>query len=141
MARRGSNPPGGRRTEDDRRRTTDDGRPTAGLHRSSSVRRPTATLVLLLTAGALLGAAARPVRTAPGARESGRSVDWPNVGNDKGGMRYSTLRQINRENVEDLQVAWTYRTGAERVRGNIQCTPVVVDGVMYLTNDRIQVVA
>jgi hypothetical protein len=34
-------------------------------------------------------------------------TDWPYVGGDAGGMRYSTLDQINRKNVTDLQVAWT----------------------------------
>ncbi len=69
--------------------------------------------------------------------------DWPVVGNDPGGMRYSQLDQINRENVHELEVAWTYRTG-ELVdgRGNtIECTPIVVDGVMYVTTGRLRVVA
>ena len=38
-------------------------------------------------------------------------VNWANVGNDKGGMRYSTLDQINRQTVSDLKVAWTFSTG------------------------------
>ena len=32
--------------------------------------------------------------------------DWPNYGNDPGGMRHSALSQINRENVAKLKVAW-----------------------------------
>jgi quinoprotein glucose dehydrogenase len=32
---------------------------------------------------------------------------WPYYGGDSGGMRYSNLSQINRENVSDLKVAWT----------------------------------
>lgn len=74
-----------------------------------------------------------------------RSVDWPNVGNDKGGQRYSTLDQINRKNVGSLQVAWTYKTGDANPAANttIECTPLVVDGVMYLTtaNPKVKVVA
>jgi quinoprotein glucose dehydrogenase len=71
------------------------------------------------------------------------SVDWPVVGNDPGGMRYSQLEQINRENVHQLEVAWTYHTG-ELVDGQgntIECTPIVVDGVMYVTTGRLRVVA
>src|SRR5882724_5489059 len=36
--------------------------------------------------------------------------DWPAVGGDKGCSRYSTLDQINRRNVNMLQVAWIYHT-------------------------------
>ncbi len=71
------------------------------------------------------------------------SVDWPNVGNDKGGARYSELDQINRDNVGRLEVAWTYHTGdADPAKGTtIECTPVVVDGVMYITTVKTKVVA
>jgi quinoprotein glucose dehydrogenase len=37
--------------------------------------------------------------------------DWPYYGGDAGGTRFSPLTQINRDNVEDLEVAWTYSTG------------------------------
>jgi len=70
-------------------------------------------------------------------------ADWPNVGNDKGAMRYSTLTQINRDNVKHLKVAWTYHTGdavAEDLT-TIECTPIVIGGVMYLTTVKTKVVA
>jgi quinoprotein glucose dehydrogenase len=70
-----------------------------------------------------------------------RGEDWPNVGNDKAGTRYSTLSQINRENVGRLKVAWTYRTGDAGAATTIECTPLVVDGVMYVTTVRTKVVA
>lgn len=59
--------------------------------------------------------------------------DWPNVGNDKGGMRYSTLAQINTGNAASLKVAWTYHTGDAGNGTTIECTPLVIDGVMYVT--------
>ena len=37
--------------------------------------------------------------------------DWPQYAGDEGGSRYSHLDQINRENIKDLEVAWTYKTG------------------------------
>jgi quinoprotein glucose dehydrogenase len=63
------------------------------------------------------------------------SVDWPYVGGDSNGTRYSELNQINRKNVKDLRLAWEFHTGGLKPRTNtaIQCTPIVVDGVMYLT--------
>ena len=72
-----------------------------------------------------------------------QSGDWPNVGNDRGGMRYSTLTQINRDNVKNLQVAWTYRTGEldPSKKTTIECTPLVIDGVMYITTIHSRVVA
>src|SRR5438045_4576161 len=39
--------------------------------------------------------------------------------------QYSSLKQINKNNVKQLQVAWTYPTNANRFN------PIVVDGVMY----------
>lgn len=63
-----------------------------------------------------------PVPMAPMAR-------WTRSQGDNGARRYSTLRQITRENVRDLEVAWTYRSGDGAA--NIQCTPIVVDGLLY----------
>jgi len=69
--------------------------------------------------------------------------DWPNVSNDPGGMRYSTLAQINRGNVAQLKPVWTYHTDEleGRTGKTIECTPLVVDGIMYLTTAYLRVVA
>ncbi len=67
------------------------------------------------------------------ARAADESGDWPNVFNDKGGMRYSTLTQINAGNVGTLKVAWTYHTGDAGNGTTIECTPLIIDGVMYVT--------
>jgi quinoprotein glucose dehydrogenase len=58
-------------------------------------------------------------------------------------MRYSELAQINRENVTRLKPDWTYHTGElEGRKGKtIECTPLVVDGVMYVTTGYLRVVA
>lgn len=77
-------------------------------------------------------------------RQSGsESFDWPNVGNDKGGTRYSPLRQVDARSVSRLEVAWVYHTG-DGGQGNsttIECTPIVVEGIMYVTTARTRVVA
>lgn len=62
-----------------------------------------------------------------------RTRDWPVREGDLDGTRYSPLDQINRDNVKDLGVAWVYHTGDARPGTNIECTPIVVDGVMYIT--------
>lgn len=72
-----------------------------------------------------------------------RAGDWPGVGNDPGCMRYSPLDQINRENVSRLKPVWTYHTNELEGRAGktIECTPIVVDGTMYLTTGYLRVVA
>ena len=75
--------------------------------------------------------------------QSQRMVDWPRVGNDPGCMRYSSLDQIKRENVARLAQAWTYHTREleGRVGKTIECTPIVIEGVMYVTTGYLRVVA
>ena len=55
------------------------------------------------------------------------------------GWRYSPLQQINTANVQRLVVKWKFHTGSGDE--NFQVTPLVVDGVMYLTNQRNEIFA
>jgi quinoprotein glucose dehydrogenase len=75
--------------------------------------------------------------------QSQAAREWPSVGHDPGCTRYSPLDQINRENVKQLKPAWTYHTGElKNGKGRtIECTPLVVDGVMYVTTGYLRVVA
>jgi quinoprotein glucose dehydrogenase len=63
---------------------------------------------------------------------------WPAYGGDPGASRYSTARQIDRENVGRLAVAWTYHTGEAERRGKIfgqgasEATPILVDGKLLV---------
>jgi quinoprotein glucose dehydrogenase len=74
-------------------------------------------------------------------------TDWPAYGRDAGGARYSPLSQINRGNVGQLKIAWTYRTGAEEVKAvaarnaAFESTPILVDGLLYLTTPYSRVIA
>jgi len=56
--------------------------------------------------------------------------DWPSYGLDYAETRFSRLTQISDANVKDLGLAWTYNL--ESTRG-IEATPLVVDGIMYVT--------
>ncbi|HEY3129476.1 MAG TPA: pyrroloquinoline quinone-dependent dehydrogenase [Acidobacteriota bacterium] len=58
-------------------------------------------------------------------------------------MRYSPLDQINRSNVKDLRVAWIYRSGdpVSENKTTIECTPIIVQGVMYVTTPFCKVAA
>ena len=57
--------------------------------------------------------------------------NWLHAGQDPGATKYSTLDQINTGNVDQLQRAWTFNTGDKS--GFFESTPLVVDGVMYLS--------
>ena len=70
------------------------------------------------------------------------STDWRVAGGEPGNSRYSTLDQINTTNVQQLRVAWIYHTrDLPADRGEIQATPIVVDGIMYTTTPALAVVA
>ncbi|MGC1244100.1 MAG: PQQ-binding-like beta-propeller repeat protein [Chryseosolibacter sp.] len=68
---------------------------------------------------------------------------WSVYRGDKGNSAYSALDQINKENVDQLQVAWTYHTGDAEPgnRSAIQCNPIVVNGMMYLTSPKLKLIA
>jgi PQQ-dependent dehydrogenase (methanol/ethanol family) len=55
--------------------------------------------------------------------------DWPSYHGDIGGNRHSRLDQINTANVKSLAIRWIYPID----HFNLEVTPVVVDGVMYVT--------
>ena len=58
------------------------------------------------------------------------SKEWPTYGLDYAETRFSHLDQINDGNVQDLGLLWTY--DLESTRG-VEATPLVVDGVMYVS--------
>ncbi len=66
---------------------------------------------------------------------------WEAYGGGPENLRYSTLDQINRGNVAQLAVAWTYDTGDVFDGSEMQCNPIVVDGVLYATSPKLRVFA
>lgn len=79
---------------------------------------------------------------APGlrAQEAGATRDdWPHYGGTQLAWRYSALDQINTSNVAGLQAAWIFHTG-DNVDG-LTSTPLVIDGVMYVSTPTNQVFA
>jgi quinoprotein glucose dehydrogenase len=60
--------------------------------------------------------------------------EWRFYAGDAAGPRYSTLDQITRDNVSDLEVAWTWTMDDYgRPEGVSETTPLMVDGVLYFT--------
>src|SRR5580658_4807786 len=106
--------------------------------------------ILLIAALTLMfeGYQSVAVRETPAAETTGGvSIEWPYYGNDRGGQRFSPLLQINRDNVSRLKVAWVYHTGdvsnggKDRSRSGFENTPIVVDGVMYISTPFCRVIA
>ena len=61
-------------------------------------------------------------------------AEWPVVGGDWGNTRYSTLSRIDVSNVKTLKGAWMTRLSSGFGPGfSQQATPVVKNGVMYIT--------
>ena len=75
------------------------------------------------------------VLTSVAVAQEGQSVDWPLHNLDLYGGRYSPMDQINRDNVATLTPRWLFQHGVIDGVSN-QTTPVIVDGVMYLTDSR-----
>ena len=76
--------------------------------------------------------------TKPQIPQDGPVADWPVIGQNSSGQRYSTLTQVNRDNVKHLKPAWTYRlkdfSAGNETHGAtaLQLTPLVTNGAMYV---------
>jgi alcohol dehydrogenase (cytochrome c) len=65
--------------------------------------------------------------------------NWLTHHGDYSSKRYSTLDEISKDNVGDLKVAWTYALGGIEgggiwPHGGLEGTPIVDDGMMYITD-------
>ena len=74
--------------------------------------------------------------------------EWRQYAGDKAGTKYSPLDQINADNFSDLKVAWTWRSVEEELDQKHdlktwawEATPLMIDGVLYLTTSRRKPVA
>lgn len=95
------------------------------------IERGAAAWITIAASGLLLyGASAGAQNLLPG--------DWPAYGRDAGGSRHSPLTEITPQNAADLAVAWTFNTGEARTRPrrgepSLQATPLIVEGLMYVS--------
>jgi quinoprotein glucose dehydrogenase len=56
-------------------------------------------------------------------------VDWPTYLGDNGRQHYSSLSQITRDNVSQLELVWKYNSGEPS--GTMYTSPLIIDGVLY----------
>ena len=90
------------------------------------------TLVLVFAASVTLAAQGAAPQVTPqdllrGLEDPGK---WLTYGGDYSGTRHSPLTQLTPDNVGQLAAQWTFQTGQ---LGAFQATPVVIDGVIYIT--------
>src|SRR3954471_3432215 len=97
---------------------------------------PASRLVIV----ALLFAGLLAPLTIPGAptNASAANIDWPAYLGDKERNLYSPLNQINRTNVLQLKVAWTYDTGD---KGEYQANNLIVNGTLFTASPTRKVIA
>lgn len=102
------------------------------LHAAGTQRRDLLAYLSTLR-GTKLGPLAQPSAPLPRAEieriARPRLGEWPTFDGEPRGNRFSVLDQINTGNVSRLQAKWTFTPGGS----GLQNTPVVVDGVMYVT--------
>ena len=98
-----------------------------GVHASNS-----RALIWLLAISLITIGAAVP-RSAAQEKEQ-ENLNWPYYGNDPGNMRYQNVDQINPANVSRLKPAWVFHTGVHDKDASMETTPIVLNGVMYLTS-------
>jgi quinohemoprotein ethanol dehydrogenase len=62
-----------------------------------------------------------------------QEIDWPYHGADVYNSGFANIDQITPSNVSQLKPAWTFHTGISDPNMSMQMTPLVVNGVMYVT--------
>src|SRR5277367_3827981 len=75
------------------------------------------------------------------AQSDARQRDWPVYSGGPDSIHYSALNQINRSNVNQLQVAWTFDAADASPGSEMECNPIVVNGVLYATTAKANVIA
>ena len=95
-------------------------------------------LLASITAVAAPHAGSKDVSLDPSLMGKAPVQSWPTFNGDYSGQRYSTLTQITPKNVDHLAQQWMYKItsiGAQRGAPSpvIKCTPLMVDGVLYIT--------
>lgn len=76
------------------------------------------------------------VTSGPSGVAAAPDKNWDTYGGNISNWRHSSLTQINTANVKDLKGAWTFHANYGNKASSFESTPIVVDGVMYVTSGR-----
>lgn len=117
--------------------------------RGYPIRREEASIGAVTVLVMLLAPAAAP------AQNGARNGEWRSYGADQGHSKYSQLDQINKDNVRDLRIAWTWTSVDEELKKKnktirqspgfrtyaYEVTPLMIDGLLYATTSLGQIAA
>lgn len=67
--------------------------------------------------------------------------NWEHYRGSKTAAQFSGLDQINKENVHLLEPAWTFHTGDAKERTPMECNPMIIGDVMYVSSPQLDVIA
>ena len=98
--------------------------PTTNVFRSSVIGQRSSTLL-----ASLILLASCTTKTDP-------YKNWNTVNGNSTGNKYSSLAQIDTNNVQQLKPVWTYHTGDAdtAAHSQIQCNPIIINGILYGTS-------
>lgn len=91
-----------------------------------SIRRPITSFAITALSSLLIACSHTHSTTA----SATQNKDWPSYGLNMKSQRFSDLTQINQQTVKQLQPTWSVETG---IKATFQATPIVVNGVMYVS--------
>jgi glucose dehydrogenase len=105
-------------------------------------------VVAALQAG-IAGIASQPANAHQAQRGASTATEWLSYGGDKASSKYSPIDQIGGDNFSSLEIAWTWRSAEEEItKANPElktwaweCTPLMVDGILYVSTSLSQVAA
>ena len=118
--------------------------------RAPRLRLDTLAVVLPLLVSVVACQAVAPEATSPRDAAPGPAdVEWRTYGGTYASARYSPLAQIDRDNVQQLRVAWRWRSPDHDVMARVssietyanEATPLMVGGVLYVSTSLSQVAA
>jgi quinoprotein glucose dehydrogenase len=92
----------------------------------------------------MLLAMATPTRSQGGHKQTASAENyrtWQVYGGGPDNIHYSSLNQINRDNVSQLKVAWRYDSGDEFPQSEMECNPIIIRDVLYATTPRLRLIA
>jgi PQQ-dependent dehydrogenase (methanol/ethanol family) len=95
---------------------------------------PSHIIALGFALAALDVAVSAPLAKADASWRRPAGKDFPLVGGSWGNQRHSSLDKINKGNVGKLGAAWTLHLEDGRTAGNMQATPIVLAGVMFISS-------
>ncbi|HTE10474.1 MAG TPA: PQQ-binding-like beta-propeller repeat protein [Chitinophagaceae bacterium] len=119
-----------------------------GLIKNNNERKPKLLFIILLLCGLLFAGLyliySYFYQTHTGKTPAIKNADWKEYNGNGSRDHYSPLGQITKKNISHLKIAWVYASGGADTAANrsqMQCNPVIINGILYGVSASIQVFA